>query len=193
MPPEDAARLVSFIGAATQLGGSVLLTAFFLLLRGHAHRRAYFRAWSSAWMWMSLALLAVFTLYRLDWAGAALSERGMWFVYQACKLIFLSSLLAGALAYAGAVRPRTVLRFAVPLSVIFAAGSCALASGFNQVVALQGPVVAAMLGVSAERLLRVPRSRSTLGSRATGAFFALFAALWVFYAVAFPWSDRLVG
>ena len=97
MSPREVGSLISFIGTATQLGGALLLAAFFLLLRGHAARRPYFRAWSLAWVWMSLALLAVFSLYQFL---AEQSARGVWFVYQASKLAFLSSLLAGALAYA---------------------------------------------------------------------------------------------
>ena len=190
MSPREVGSLISFIGAATQLGGALLLTAFFLLLRGHARRRPYFRAWSLAWAWMSLALIAVFSLYRFL---AEQTERGVWFVYQFSKLAFLASLLAGALAYAFAVRPRQVMRVALPLSAAYAGLSVIFSPDFNQVVALQGPVAAAVLGMSAWSLLRLPRSRATLGSRATGSFFALMASLWVFYSLTFDSPDRLSG
>jgi len=190
MTPSEVGSLVSFIGTVTQLGGALLLAAFFLLLRGHAARRPYFRAWSLAWVWMSIALLAVFSLYQFL---AEQSARGVWFVYQGAKLAFLSSLLAGALAYAGTVRPRTVLRIALPASAVYAALTALLAPSFNEVVALQGPIAAAAAGASAWSLLRLPRSRATLGSRATGVFFALLAGLWVFYAVSFDNPDSLRG
>lgn len=187
---QEVGSLVSFIGTVTQLGGALLLAAFFLLLRGHAARRPYFRAWSLAWAWMSLALLAVFSLYQFLGEHSA---RGVWFVYQGAKLAFLSSLLAGALAYAGVARPRTVMRVALPASAVYAALTALLAPSFNEVVALQGPVAAASAGVSAWSLLRLPRSRATFGSRATGVFFALLAGLWVFYALTFNDPDRLAG
>jgi diguanylate cyclase (GGDEF)-like protein len=190
MSPREVGSLISFIGTATQLGGALLLAAFFLLLRGHAKRRPYFRAWSLAWVWMSAALVAVFSLYQFL---AEESARGVWFVYQASKLAFLSSLLAGALAYALAVRPRAVMRIALPVSAVYAALTALLSPSFNEVVALQGPVAAAAFGVCAWSLLRLPRSRATLGSRATGGFFALLAALWVFYALSFNDPDRLTG
>jgi len=190
MSPREVGSLISFIGTATQLGGALLLAAFFLLLRGHARRRPYFRAWSLAWVWMSLALVAVFSLYEFL---AEHSARGVWFVYQASKLAFLSSLLAGALAYALAVRPRAVMRIALPVCVAYAALTALLSPSFNEVVALQGPVAAAAFAVCAWSLLRLPRSRATLGSRATGGFFALLAALWVFYALSFNDPDRLTG
>jgi diguanylate cyclase (GGDEF)-like protein len=190
MSPREVGSLISLIGTATQLGGALLLAAFFLLLRGHAKRRPYFRAWSLAWVWMSLALIAVFSLYQFL---AEESARGVWFVYQASKLAFLSSLLAGALAYALAVRPRAVMRIALPVSAVYAALTALLSPSFNEVVALQGPVAAAAFGVCAWSLLRLPRSRATLGSRATGGFFALLAALWVFYALSFNDPDRLTG
>jgi len=190
MSPREVGSLVSFIGTATQLGGALLLAAFFLLLRGHAARRPYFRAWSQAWVWMSAALVAVFSLYEFLGEKAA---RPVWFVYQASKLAFLCSLLAGALAYALGVRPRAVLRVGLPLAAVYGALTALLAPTFNEVVAMQGPVAAAAFGVSAWCLLRLPRSRATLGSRATGVFFALPAVLWVFYAVTFKDPDRLTG
>jgi len=190
MSPREVGSLISFIGTATQLGGALLLAAFFLLLRGHAARRPYFRAWSLAWAWMSLALVAVFSLYEFLGEEAA---RWVWFVYQGAKLAFLSSLLAGALAYALAVRPRTVMRVSLPVSAAYAALTVLLAPSFNEVVALQGPVAATVFGACAWCLLRLPRSRATLGSRATGSFFALLTVLWVFYAVTFNDPDRLTG
>ena len=190
MSPREVGSLVSLIGTATQLGGALLLAAFFLLLRGHAARRPYFRAWSLAWVWMSVALVAVFSLYEFLGEQAA---RPVWFVYQGAKLAFLSSLLAGALAYARALRPRDVMRVALAVSAAYAALTVVFAPSLNEVVALQGPVAAMVFAVCAWSLLRLPGSRATLGSRATGGFFALLALLWVFYAVTFNDPDRLTG
>src|SRR3954451_9321014 len=118
MSPREVGSLISFIGTATQLGGALLLAAFFLLLRGHAARRPYFRAWSQAWVWMSLALIAVFSLYEFLGEEAA---RPVWFVYQGAKLAFLCSLLAGALSYALGIRPRAVMRVGLPVAAAYAA------------------------------------------------------------------------
>ncbi|HEU4560542.1 MAG TPA: GGDEF domain-containing protein [Longimicrobium sp.] len=193
MTPDAVAGLVSYLGTATQLGGALLLAAFFLLLRGHARRRAYFRAWSMAWMWMSVALLAVFTLYRVDWIDESPQARLVWTVYQAAKLFFLASLLAGTLAYARAVRPRDVLRVALPASVAYAAFSVAVSHELNAVVALQGPVAAMTLGLCAWMMLRLPPSRASVGNRATGCFFGLLAGLWAFYTAAFPLAVQTGG
>jgi diguanylate cyclase (GGDEF)-like protein len=193
MTPDAVAGLVSFIGTATQLFGALLLAAFFLLLRGHARRRAYFRAWSLAWLWMVVALLAVFSLYQLGWTGDAPGARAFWMVYQAAKLFFLTSLLAGALAYARAVRPRTVRRYAVPAGLGYAAVTVAVSPGLDRVVALQGPAAAVILGACAWLMLRLPPSRVSLGNRATGCFFALLAALWAVYTLAFPLFERVGG
>jgi hypothetical protein len=128
MSPREVGSLISFIGTATQLGGALLLSAFFLLLRGHAARRPYFRAWSQAWVWMSVALVAVFSLYQFLGEQSA---RSMWFVYQGAKLAFLCSLLAGALAYARGIRPRAVMRVGLPLSAAYAALTVLLSPTFN--------------------------------------------------------------
>jgi len=186
MTPDEVAGLVSFIGTATQLGGALLLAVFFLLLRGHARRRAYFRSWALAWTCLSVALLAVFTLYRQRWLHDSLSARGVWLIYQTAKLLFLASLLSGALAYARAVRPRRVMRVAAPVCAAYAALSVGASTELNGVVALQGPVAAAVLAACAWLMLRLPRSRASVGNRATGVFFALLAVLWAFYTTAFP-------
>jgi diguanylate cyclase (GGDEF)-like protein len=185
MAPNLVAGLVSFIGTATQLGGALLLAAFFLLLRGHARRRPYFRAWSLSWVWMTIALAAVFSLYVVGWVSDEHGAKAIWFVYQLFKLFFLSSLLAGALAYARGLRPARVQRIAVPASVAYAVVTVLPASGLNEVVAMQGPVAAAALATCAYVLLRLPPSRATLGSRATGVFFALLAVIWVNYSLFF--------
>jgi diguanylate cyclase (GGDEF)-like protein len=49
-------------------------------------------------------------------------------------------------------------------------------------------VAAAALAACAWLMLRLPRSRASVGNRATGVFFALLAGLWTVYATAFPLS-----
>lgn len=190
MTPAEVSGLVSYIGTATQLGGAVLLALFFALLRTQALRRAYFREWSMAWGWVSLALAGVFSLYQLGWVHAEGGARVIWFVYQLAKLLFVSALLSGALAYSGVARPTAVWRIAAPASVAYAALTVALSSGLSGVVGYQGPVAAVALGGSAWAMFRVPRSRATFGSRVTGAFFALLTGLWSVYAVVFSSSLR---
>jgi diguanylate cyclase (GGDEF)-like protein len=50
---------------------------------------------------------------------------------------------------------------------------------------LQAPLIAGPFLVCAWLLLRLPPSRSTMGSRATGAVFGMISLLWLAYAVAF--------
>ncbi|HYJ78845.1 MAG TPA: diguanylate cyclase [Longimicrobiaceae bacterium] len=184
MTPLDVQGLVSYLGSLTQFGGAVLLAAFFLLLRGHARRRAYFRVWSHAWVWLTAALLAVLTLYVRGWANPP-SERVVCFFYQFGKLLFLASLLAGTLAFATGIRPSRTLRIAAPLALVYAALTAAATPELNGAVTWQGPVAVAAFTACAVLLLRLPRTRSTLGSRTVGSVFALLAVLWLVYTVGF--------
>jgi diguanylate cyclase (GGDEF)-like protein len=87
------------------------------------------------------------------------------------------------------VRPREFLRRAVPIAAGYGVLTAVLPGILlNGVMLLQAPLVAGPFVLCAWLLLRLPASRSTLGSRATGAVFAMIATLWVGYAMAFAMS-----
>jgi diguanylate cyclase (GGDEF)-like protein len=189
MYPEDVGALVSAIGLLTQTGGALLLVGLFTaLLRAHPRPQPYFRQWTVAWGWLLLALLGVVVQYGLPGfrGGDSLAVRGANLLYQGGKLLFVVHMLAGTLNYVRGVRPRDFLRRAIPLVVLYAVAST-LAPGvlLNGVMLLQAPLIAGSFLACAWLLLRLPPSRSSMGSRATGAVFGLIAVLWLAYAAAF--------
>jgi diguanylate cyclase (GGDEF)-like protein len=189
MYPDDIGALISFIGLLTQTGGALLLVGLFTaLLRGHPRRQPYFREWTRAWIWLLAGLcgvLAQYTLLPMLDAGPVL-VRGANLLYQAGKLLFVVHLVCGTLNYVMGVRPARVLRHAVPAVVAYAVLTSVLPGVLlNGVMLLQAPLVAGPFALCAWLLLRLPASRATLGSRATGAVFGMIAILWTGYAAAF--------
>ena len=189
MYPEDIGALVSAIGLWTQAGGALLLVGLFAaLLRSHPRRQPYFREWTRAWVWLLAALAGVIVQYGIPLftAGDTLAVRGANLLYQGGKLLFVVHMLAGTLNYVRGVKPRDFLRRAVPAVVVYAAAT-ALFPGvlLNGVMLLQAPLIAGTFVVCALLLLRLPPSRASMGSRATGAVFGMIAVLWLAYAVAF--------
>jgi len=189
MYPEDIGELISFIGLLTQTGGALLLVGLFTtLLRAHPRRQPYFREWTRAWIWLLAALCGVLIQYAIP--GFSLDDRlavrAANLLYQGGKLLFVVHLLCGTLNYVLGVRPRWFLRRAVPAVAAYAVVTSFLPGVLlNGVMLLQAPLVAGPFVVCAWLLLRMPASRSTMGSRATGAVFALIATLWMGYAAAF--------
>lgn len=189
MSPEQVGALVSAIGLLTQTGGALLLVALFtILLRGHPRPAPYFRAWTVAWGCLLAALLGVVVQYafRGTFSGGSLAERGANLLYQAGKLLFVAQLLAGTLNYVRGVRTRDFLRRAAPAVVAYAVATTMLPGVLlNGVMLLQAPLVAGVCIACAWLLLRLPPSRSSMGSRATGTVFGMISVLWLAYAVAF--------
>jgi diguanylate cyclase (GGDEF)-like protein len=188
MSPDDARALVSAIGLWTQTGGALLLAALFTALRrGHPRPQPYFREWTRAWYWLLAALLGVVVQYGpLDAVGDTLAVRGANLLYQGGKLFFVAHLLAGTLNYVRGVRPRDFMRRAVPLILGYAAVTTLLPGVLiNGVMLLQAPLIAGPFAACAWLLLRLPHSRSSMGSRATGTVFGVIAGLWMAYALAF--------
>ncbi|HYR09435.1 MAG TPA: GGDEF domain-containing protein [Longimicrobium sp.] len=189
MYPEDIGSLISSIGLLTQTGGALLLVGLFVaLLRAHPRRQPYFREWTRAWIWLLAALLGVVAQYALPGLSGddTLGVRAANLLYQTGKLLFVVHLLCGTLNYVMGVRPREFLRRAVPIAVGYGVLTAFLPGVLlNGVMLLQAPLIAGPFVLCAWLLLRLPPSRATLGSRATGAVFAMIAALWVGYAMAF--------
>lgn len=188
MSPEEVGTLVSAIGLWTQTGGTLLLAGLFTaLLRSHPRPQPYFREWTRAWYWLLAALLGVVVQYGpLAAVGSSLAVRGANLLYQGGKLLFVTHLLAGTLNYVRGVRPRDFLRRAVPLVLVYATVTTFLPGVLlNGVMLLQAPLIAGPFIACGGLLLRLPPSRSTMGSRSTGTFFGLISLLWLAYAAAF--------
>jgi diguanylate cyclase (GGDEF)-like protein len=189
MYPDDIGALVSFIGLLTQTGGALLLAGlFYALLRGHPRRQPYFREWTRAWAWLLIALLAICMHYVAPglMKGDNFVVRGDNLLYQGGKLLFIAHLMGGTLNYVMGVRPRAFMRRAAPLAIGYAALTTFLPGVLlNGVMLLQAPLVAGAFAVCAWLLLRLPPSRRSMGSRATGAVFAAISVLWLGYAAAF--------
>lgn len=189
MYPEDIGSLISSIGLLTQTAGALLLVGLFVaLLRAHPRRQPYFREWTRAWIWLLAALMGVVVQYAMPGLSGddTMAVRAANLLYQGGKLLFVVHLLCGTLNYVMGVRPREFLRRAVPVAVGYAVLTAFLPGVLlNGVMLLQAPLIAGPFVLCAWLLLRLPPSRSTLGSRATGAVFACIATLWVGYAMAF--------
>ncbi|MFP5248130.1 MAG: GGDEF domain-containing protein [Thermoanaerobaculia bacterium] len=116
-------------------------------------------------------------------------------VYQSGKLLHVAYLLAGTLNFTRGDRSRVFMRWAVPGALAYALVSTVVAGpNLNAVMVFQMPLLVAPFLVCAWLLLRLSRSRATLGSRTTGVVFLCVAVLWILYAVSFavegfqPWS-----
>ncbi len=189
MKPEQVNALISAIGLMTQTGGALLLVVLFSALRrSHPRPRPYFREWTQGWAALLAALSGVAAQYVLarqmtEWPPL---RAGANFVYQAGKLLFVGFLLAGTLNFVGGVRPRVVLRWVIPVALLYSLLSVLLSGPvLNGVMVLQSPLIVGAFLYCSWVLLRLPASRTTLGSRITGSVFAGIALLWIAYAVAF--------
>jgi diguanylate cyclase (GGDEF)-like protein len=194
MPQPPQPSIVPFLGVLVQLGGAALLVGFFMLLRRYVFRRAYFSAWVTAWLSITVAILALVVRYMMvlpldpSVTDDTPIVRLLYFVYQGAKLIGFVFFLRGTAMYVAGGRaagpfgrPPLVIG-----AVLFAAGSAIWArSGLNEMVIWQSILAVPILGYCGSALLWLPRSRRTLGSVATGAGFAMLAALWLAYGGAF--------
>ena len=198
MTEEEIGALIAVVGLVSQLAGAVLLAGLFAaLLRSHPRPQPYFRQWTLGWAALVVALCGVGIQYALPQVMAAepLAARAANLVYQGGKLLFVALLLAGTLNFVRGNRSRVFMRWAIPLSLVYALVSTILSGPFlNAVMVFQAPLLVAPFLLCAWLLLRFSKSRATLGSRTTGVVFAAVAALWILYAVGFtvegfqPWG-----
>jgi diguanylate cyclase (GGDEF)-like protein len=183
---------LSYLGTFIQLGGALLLVVQFNLMRRYTRRRQYFRAWTTAWAALAVAILAVVVRYNLmpEFSGRSIAESAaatklVYFVYQSGKLAFYAMLLAGTLRYVRAAPGYATMVGATAFSLLYGAVSAVSAADLNEIVVWQAPVALIALGYCAILMLRLPPSRRSLGSSITGAFFGVGALLWAVYFAAF--------
>ena len=196
--PDPTLSVISVLGVLVHLGGAVMLIALFFVLRRFVLRRAYFSAWTEAWFAVAIAIIALAVRYLLvpGIVGARVPEnhgavRGLYFVYQTCKLLAFALFLRGTLMYVAG--PRKVVsggQLVLIASLLGVVTSFLSPNGLNEMVIWQSAIAVPVLGYCASTLLWLPRPRRTVGSVTTGSSFALLAVLWLIYAVAFGLTAR---
>jgi PAS domain S-box-containing protein len=206
MTSATVSGLIAFIGILVQLGGTLLLIILYYLLTRHAGRRSYFESWGWSWLALLLALGAISVRYNVVGLlnTELLREAGptvilLDFVYQFGKLAHFTLLLFGTLQFTRGFQPRRAMLPAMACCLLAAIVSVQASSNLNTTLVWQGVIAATILGICAGSLIELPSPRRTLGTRVTGAAFALVSLLWLVYAIAFgetvvmgeatlPWS-----
>lgn len=186
------ARLLLNFGLFSQLAAAVLLVVLFLLLRRHALRRPYFRAWSSAWIALAIGLAALTLRYNLlplvlgQGSGMDRWVTGCNFIYQFGKLAFLLLLLHGTLLYlkGGAHESFGFMRWLWAGVGAITLASVLASSSLQAVMFWQGLCNLVVFVFCAIAMLALPKSRRSLGTRTTGTVLAAMALLWLAYLMA---------
>ena len=184
---------LSFLGTFVQLGGTLLLFALLTMLRRYAMRRRYFLTWSNAWGVLAIALIAVVLRYNFilpsilsgPIAQSALLNKIVIFVYQTAKLSFYGLLIVGALRFVRAAPRYEVVVGAGAFSVLYSTLSVWQSQNLRQAIIWQAPVAIISLAYAAFIMLRLPRSRRSLGSLIIGNCLVFGAVLWAVYFSAF--------
>jgi len=186
--------LIQYLGLLSQAATVLLLVVLFVLLRGYADRRAYFHAWSNAWIALAVALTVLSVRYVLlprlmggPLAEDALATRVCYFIYQFGKLAFLVLLLRGTLLYVGGLAspPLGYVKYLWGVIAGVAMVSAWLTHDAVGVLFWQAFANVIMFGWCSLALLLLPRARRSLGTRTTAGTLVLSTLLWVAYALAF--------
>ena len=200
MPTEQVNGLIQFIGIVSQFAGAVLLVALFALLRTRALRRDYFDAWAWGWLSMMVAIGAMLMRWMLLPAyDARLVNadfqhlRWAYLLYQFGKMLYFVFLVLGTAAYVRGAKPPYFRRVAIAVAAAYAVVTVAFAPTFRTVLLWQVPAAVAAFALCAHALLTVPRSRRSVGSRATAIIFTLVATWWAFYFAAFNYTRMEPG
>jgi diguanylate cyclase (GGDEF)-like protein len=190
----DSRILIALIGLAVQLGGCILLAGLFLVLRRQAEGRSYFRYWSAAWVVLACAIGALVLRYqfiprvdRISLSDDSIEVRFLYLIYQSAKLLYVALLFAGTASFVSGIQLRGFIVYAAILSVAYGAMSVIVATSLGHIALLQSAVTVLAFGACASMLLRIPRSRRSVGSMASAGAYAAMAVLWVGYALAFGW------
>lgn len=196
----DLTGFISYIGTLVQCAATLLTVLLFSVLDRYAARRAYFSAWTRAWLVLMVSLLALVARYTivtsLDTSdldrNPTVTVWLLYFVYQFGKLLFAGLLVAGILLFTGSTRAYRFLTIAIPAMAGFAAITVYASHNLNEIVAWQAAVVAPTFGYCAYRLLRLGPGQRTLGTRLVGSILGLLTGLWAFYFLAFT-NVRIIG
>lgn len=190
----SAQVLIQYLGLLSQAATVLLLVVLFVLLRRYADRRAYFYAWSNAWIALAAALTVLSLRYIMlphllggPAAEDAAVTRACYFLYQFGKLAFLILLLRGTLLYVSGLAdpPLGRLKYLWALAGAVALVSVALTRDSIGVLFWQAFANVIMFAWCALVLLMLPRTRHSLGTRTTAGVLVLTTLLWAAYAMAF--------
>ena len=188
--------LIQYLGLLSQAATVLLLVVLFVMLRGYADRRAYFYAWSNAWIALAVALTVLSLRYVLlpHLMGGPVAEdapltRICYFIYQFGKLAFLVLLLRGTLLYVSGLAdpPLGRLRYLWMLVSALALVSAAVTRDSVGVLFWQAFANVVMFGWCSLVLLTLPRARRSLGTLTTAGSLVLSTLLWASYALAFTY------
>jgi diguanylate cyclase (GGDEF)-like protein len=186
--------LIQYLGLISQAATVLLLVVLFVMLRRNADRRAYFHAWSNAWVALAMALTVLVLRYLLlpHLLGGPAAEdaplvRLSYFIYQFAKFAFLILLLRGTLLYVGGLAdpPLSRLRYLWMLAGAAALVSVLLTRDAVGVLFWQSAANMLMFGWCAAVLLLLPHTRHSLGTRTMAVVLLLNVALWFCYVLAF--------
>jgi diguanylate cyclase (GGDEF)-like protein len=188
--------LIQYLGLLSQAATVLLLVVLFVLLRAYADRRAYFYAWSNAWIALALALTVLSLRYVVlpHLAGGPVAEdavvtRVCYFLYQFGKLAFLVLLLRGTHLYVSGLAdpPLGRLKYLWMLAGAVALVSAVVAGDSVGVLFWQAFANVLMFGWCSFFLLTLPRTRRSLGTRTTAGALVMSTLLWLSYALAFTY------
>lgn len=187
---DRALTLLSIIGLASQFVASVLLAVLYALLGREVRRRGYFQQWGRAWNALAIALGVLVARYELL-PLLGVRESPNWIVsdaigavYQLGKLLWCLFLVVGTAQFVNGSRRPQATRAAILLAIGYAVISAVAAGSAAQILVWQSPIATAALAYCAWLMLRLPRSRRSLGSRFAGWAFVMNAALWAAYGPA---------
>ena len=186
-------NVVSFVGLYAQVGITLLIVLFLVLLARHVGRDShYFVTWTRGWVAMTLAItiLAVGFLGIPHVTAPGDFTSQAWFPatyigYQFGKLIYLLLLLAGTLELETGRVPRPLLARGAAVAAIYTLLSFEASDDFNAIIVWEAVAFAAVCSYMGWRLLRLWRIRSGLGVRIVSISLSATAVTWSFYAVAF--------
>lgn len=183
------------VSTLVQLGGVLVLAGLFVLLRRFVLRRAYFSAWTSAWLALTAALSAVVLRFNvLPWvSGGSVTDqdvtvRAVYYIYQMAKLAAFVWFVDGIRMFVLGRRELAQSRVLWAGIVLYALVSVTFSPDQAAVVVWQAPIAVAALGYCARQLLSLPHPRRSAGTVSSGMAFAFLAALWAVYAVVFSLS-----
>jgi len=186
-------NVVSFVGLYGQVGITLLLFTFLVLMTRQLDRSShYFVTWTRGWAALSIAvvILAIGFLGIPHVTAPGDSSTRWWFPatylgYLLGKLSFLLLLLGGVLEVESGQLPRRLLWRGAALVPIYTLLVFIVAQDFNVIIVWEAVAFVLVCSYAGWRLLQLPQPRRSLGTRIMGASLWAMAATWTFYGVAF--------